>query len=57
MPFEDFKQQLTNQILTQRVVGQEMGSRIAIPEAEMQKYYEEHKNEFVREEQVFSARS
>jgi len=43
MPFEDFKQQLTNQILTQRVVGQEIGSRIAIAEPEMQKYYEEHK--------------
>ena len=40
MPFEEFKQQLTNQILTQRVVGQEIGSRIAIPEAEMQKYYD-----------------
>jgi parvulin-like peptidyl-prolyl isomerase len=53
MPFEDFKQQLTNQILTQRVVGQEIGSRIAIAEPEMQKYYEEHKKDFVREDQVF----
>ena len=53
MPYEDFKQQLTNQILTQRVVGQEIGSRIAIAEPEMQKYYEEHKKDYVREEQVF----
>jgi parvulin-like peptidyl-prolyl isomerase len=53
MPFEDFKQQLTNQILTQRVVGQEIGSRIAISEAEAQKYYDEHKKDYVREEQVF----
>jgi parvulin-like peptidyl-prolyl isomerase len=53
MPFEDFKQQLTNQILTQRVVGQEIGSRIAISEPEMQKYYDEHKQDYVREEQVF----
>jgi parvulin-like peptidyl-prolyl isomerase len=53
MPYEDFKQQLTNQILTQRVVGQEIGSRIAIPEPEMQKYYEDHKKDYVREEQVF----
>ena len=53
MPYEDFKQQLTNQILTQRVVGQEIGSRIAIGEPEMQKYYEDHKKDYVREEQVF----
>jgi len=53
MPFEDFKQQLTNQILTQKVVGSEIGSRIAISDEEMQKYYEEHKKEYVREEQVF----
>jgi parvulin-like peptidyl-prolyl isomerase len=53
MPYEDFKQQLTNQILTQRVVGQEIGSRIAVSEPEMQKYYEEHKKDYVREEQVF----
>jgi parvulin-like peptidyl-prolyl isomerase len=53
MPYEDFKQQLTNQILTQRVVGQEIGSRISIPEPEMQKYYDEHKKDYVREEQVF----
>jgi len=53
MPYEDFKQQLTNQILTQRVVGQEIGSHIAISDAEMQKYYDEHKKDYVREEQVF----
>jgi parvulin-like peptidyl-prolyl isomerase len=53
MPFEDFKQQLTNQILTQRVVGQEIGSRIAIAEPDMQKYYDDHKKDYVREEQVF----
>jgi len=53
MSFEDYKQQLTNQILTQRVIGQEIGSRIAVPEAEKRKYYDEHKSEFVRQEQVF----
>jgi parvulin-like peptidyl-prolyl isomerase len=53
MPFEDFKQQLTNQILTQKVVGQEIGSRISVSDQEMQKYYEDHKQEFVREDQVF----
>jgi parvulin-like peptidyl-prolyl isomerase len=53
MPFEDFKQQVKNQLLTQRVIGEEVSSRIAIPEPQKRKYYEEHKNEFVREEQVF----
>jgi parvulin-like peptidyl-prolyl isomerase len=53
MPYEDFKQQLTNQILTQKVIGQEIGSRIAISEPEMQKYYDDHKANYVREEQVF----
>ncbi|MBV8732691.1 MAG: SurA N-terminal domain-containing protein, partial [Acidobacteriia bacterium] len=52
MPFEDFKQQMTNQLLTQKVIGEEIGSRINIPEADQRKYYEEHKADFVREEQV-----
>ena len=53
MPFEDFKQQAKNQILTQRVISEEVGSHIAIPEPEKRKYYEEHKTDFVRDEQVF----
>jgi parvulin-like peptidyl-prolyl isomerase len=53
MPFEDFKQQMKNQFLTRRVIGQEVGSRIAIPEADLRKYYDEHKTQYVREEQVF----
>ena len=53
MSYEDFKLQMKNQILTQRVVGEEVGRRISVPEGELQKYYEEHKKEFLREEQVF----
>lgn len=53
MSFEDFKAQMKNQLLTQRVVGQEISSRIAVPEADKHKYYEEHKTEFVRQEMVF----
>jgi peptidyl-prolyl cis-trans isomerase SurA len=53
MPFEDFKQQVKNQLLTQRVIGEEVSSRVTIPEAEKRKYYDEHKQEFVRDEQVF----
>lgn len=53
IPFEDFKQKRTNQLLTQKVVGEEIGQRINIPESDARKYYEEHKKDFVREEQVF----
>jgi len=53
MPFEDFKQQVKNQLLTQRVISEEVSSRIAIPDAEKRKYYEQHKSEFVRDEEVF----
>jgi len=53
MPFEEYKQQLTNELLTRRVIGQEVGSHITIPEPDARKYYEEHQKDFVREEQVF----
>lgn len=54
MTYEDFKSQMRNQLLTQRVIGQEVMRNITIPEPEMQKYYAEHKDEYVRKEaQVF----
>ncbi|MEO7653189.1 MAG: peptidylprolyl isomerase, partial [Bryobacteraceae bacterium] len=53
MSFEDFKQQLRNRALTQRVIRQEVGGRISIPKPELLKYYEENKDKFVRKEQVF----
>ena len=53
MSYEDMKQQMKNRALTQRVIRQEVGGRITIPKTELQKYYEEHKDDFVRQEQVF----
>ncbi len=53
LPFEDFKLKLTNNILTSRVVSNEVSSRIAVPEADMKKYYDEHQSEFMRKAQVF----
>jgi peptidyl-prolyl cis-trans isomerase SurA len=50
--WEDFKNNIRNHILTQKVVGQEVGSHINIGESDARKYYEEHKKEFVRPEQV-----
>ena len=50
--WEDFKNNIRNRILTQKVVSQEVGSHISIGESDAQKYYEEHKTEFTRPEQV-----
>ncbi len=51
--FEDYKSELKNSILTRRVIGQEVGSRINIPKADVRKYYNDHKTEFQREERAF----
>lgn len=53
MAFEDYKAELKNNLLTRRVIGQEVSSKIVIPKAEIRKYYDEHKDEFQREERVF----
>ena len=50
--FEDFKQQQTDQMLTQRVISEEVYRNITIPKADIDKYYNEHKSEFVRQEMV-----
>lgn len=52
-PFEDYKAEIKNSFLTQRVIQQEVGGRIQVPRAELEKYYNEHKNEFIREERIF----
>ena len=51
--YEDFKSEIRNGYLTQRVIRQEVGSRISPPRAELEKYYNEHKDKYMREEQVF----
>lgn len=53
MPYEDFRQQMREYLLTQRLMQQEIGSKIVVSRAEAQKYYEEHKDEFIREDRVF----
>ena len=51
--YEDWRNESKNVMLTQRVIGQEVQSKINVNRAEVAKYYEEHKSEFIREEQVF----
>jgi peptidyl-prolyl cis-trans isomerase SurA len=50
--YEDFKSQIQNQLLTQELIRKEVGSRIIISHEDVEKYYNEHKSEFVRPETV-----
>jgi len=50
--FEDFKLLMKNQLLTQRVISEEVYRNVVIPKAEIEKYYNEHKTEFIRQEMV-----
>jgi peptidyl-prolyl cis-trans isomerase SurA len=50
--WEDFKSNIRNKILTQEVIRREVGGHITIGHEDAQKYYEEHKQEFSRPEQV-----
>ena len=50
--FEDFKSNICNQIITQNVMRQEVGSTIQITPGETRQYYEQHKQEFTQPETV-----
>ena len=50
--WEDFKNNIRNHILTQKVISSEVGSHITIGEEEVKKYYDSHSSGFVRPEQV-----
>jgi len=50
--FEDFKQNLRNQIITQRVIGQEVGSKLAMNKDEEKKFYDAHRAELEQPESV-----
>lgn len=53
MSFEDYKAEMKNYMLRQRVLRELVGRDITIPRADVQKYYDEHKGEFIRQEEVF----
>jgi len=50
--YEDFKQNMRNQLITQKVIGEEVGSHLSIPKDEEAKFYEEHKNEMEQPESI-----
>jgi peptidyl-prolyl cis-trans isomerase SurA len=51
--FEELKDQKKQDLLAQRVIGYEVASKISVPEADLQKYYDDHKAQFMRDEEVF----
>lgn len=50
--WEDYKQQMKNGLLTQKVIQQEVGGRMDIGPDEIKRYYDAHKQDFNRPEQV-----
>ena len=50
--YEEFKQNTRNQIITQRVIGQEVGSHMTLDKNEVKKFYEEHQAEMQQPEQI-----
>ena len=52
LPWEDYKTQIRNGMLTQEVIRREVGSHINIPSEEVKTYYDAHSQEFTRPEQV-----
>src|SRR5438477_5440328 len=50
--FEDFKQNMRNQIITQQVIGKEVGSKMSISKEEEQKFYDEHKSDMEQPERI-----
>jgi peptidyl-prolyl cis-trans isomerase SurA len=50
--FEDFKQNMRNQIITQKVIGQEVGSHIQVTKDEEQAFYESHKNDLKQPDSI-----
>jgi peptidyl-prolyl cis-trans isomerase SurA len=50
--FEDFKASIRNGIITQEVMRQQVGGKIQFTPGEAQRYFEQHKKEYAREESV-----
>ncbi|MBV9480535.1 MAG: peptidylprolyl isomerase [Acidobacteria bacterium] len=50
--FEDFKQNLRNQIITQKVISDQVGSKIQVSKDEEEQYYNNHKDEMAQPEQI-----
>ena len=50
--YEAVKENIRSNLITQKVIGQEVGSKIHITQEEAQQYYQDHQKELERPEQV-----
>jgi peptidyl-prolyl cis-trans isomerase SurA len=50
--WEDFKQQQRNQIITRKVIGEEVGGHLSVSKEEEQKFYDDHKAEMEQPEYI-----
>lgn len=50
--YEDFKEQIRTEIVTSRVISQEVGSHIHITNEEVQAYYDQHQKDMAAPEEV-----
>jgi peptidyl-prolyl cis-trans isomerase SurA len=50
--WEDFKQNMRNQIVTQKVIGDQVGSHLPLSKDEEQKFYDDHKSEMEQPEYI-----
>jgi peptidyl-prolyl cis-trans isomerase SurA len=50
--WEDFKQTQLNQIITRKVIGEEVGGHLSITKEEEEKFYDDHKSEMEQPESI-----
>jgi peptidyl-prolyl cis-trans isomerase SurA len=50
--WEDFKQNMRNQIITQKVIGEEVSGHLSVSKEEEQKFYDDHKEEMAQPEYI-----
>jgi peptidyl-prolyl cis-trans isomerase SurA len=50
--YEDFKQNMRNRLITQKVISEEVGQHLSISKEEEQQFYNEHKNEMEQPESI-----
>jgi peptidyl-prolyl cis-trans isomerase SurA len=50
--YEDFKQNMRNQIITRKVIGEEVGQHLNLTKEEEQQFYNDHKSEMEQPESI-----
>jgi peptidyl-prolyl cis-trans isomerase SurA len=50
--WQDFQQNMRNQIVTQKVIGEEVGGKLSLSKDDEQKYYDDHKAEMEQPEYI-----